>query len=174
MLIINKIYMRILILLVLLFFTSCSINNDKDNKISILDQENKELRQENTTLLLWIDEQNNKDQIFENNLKCISNKEEATNYVDKYLEMTSLDKGNLKWDSMIFYSPKTNSCLFTIWTVLDDNDNDNLYYSFRIFEYWTENEIVMKNYSCDFSWAWGFTCAKKESDNMLAIVESYR
>ena len=160
----------LLLISFLLLITSCSLNNNEEelnNKISKLELEKQELIERNNELLLQINLQNNNSEVFDNNLKCIWYKEDVMKYIDKYLKMTLLDSSNLKWDTKIFFSPKTNSCLFTIWTVLDYDNKMN--YSFRIFEYGTENELVMNNYSCDL-----FQCKLDKANEMEKIIENYR
>lgn len=166
-----------LIILLLLITTSCSIdfNDSMKNKIIKLEKEHNEQIIENDKLLkenIELSEKNTKiteNNIFENNLKCISNRSEIDKYIQKYIGWSWLTSYNLKWDSIIFYSPKSNSCLFSIWTVF--SSDDKMYYNFNLIEDWTYNEIINKKYEC---WKKDFSCPMPKVIEMEKIVEKYK
>jgi len=159
-------------LLATILLASCSVNNKSENT---------SLNEQNTIEIEKQEEisQEDKNMIFENNLKCSWYRDSIDEYVNKYLNISSLDESNIKWESIIFYSPKYNSCLFSIWTVLEIDDD--MTYSFRLFEYWTYNEMLIKNYVCALNSEWSleeqaeyFRCAKEKNDEMIKFIEQYR
>jgi len=120
----------------------------------------------------WVNQKldNSTSSNFDRNLQCIDQKSEINKFVEYYLDISELNAENLNWETMIFYSPKNNSCVFSIWTELQIDQE--ITYSFRLFEYWINEEILIENYSCNIKNS--LQCITENNNRIMDLVETYK